>query len=474
MRCPRCDAQIKDTAALCNFCGQDLSVIHYVQRVSNAYYNMGLERAQVRDLSGAIVILKKSLQFNKKNTDARNLLGLIYYEMGEMVAALSEWVLSKYLQQDDNEADYYINYVQKNQTALDAANQTIKKYNSALAAAKAGNTDLAVIQLKKVVSLNQHFVRAHQLLALLYIHDQDYQKAAKCLNRARRIDFNNTMTLRYMQEVGDKIGSGASKSRDGSGTKKSSKKDSLANVIPVGTYKEEKKSLLPVVYVIIGAIVGIAVSFVLIRPTLQRVGNSGSQLSDTNNQLAVQSSQISGLKKEKEVLEEEKKALEKKIADADSESQKKSQSYEKLLKGINAYLANDKIQAAVEVSDCQKTDFATEEAQELYTKIGAVTEVQINQLVAQGRALMNESYNGAISTFKKVLKLDQNNQSAMYYMAYCYQRKGDNKKAKKWYGKAIQENDTTMLATQAERNLEKVNQALGQDTTTATATPVAE
>lgn len=69
--------------------------------------------------------------------------------MGETVAALSEWVLSKYLQADDNAADYYINTIQKNQTALDATNQTIKKYNSALAAAQAGNDDLAIIQLKK-------------------------------------------------------------------------------------------------------------------------------------------------------------------------------------------------------------------------------------------------------------------------------------------------------------------------------------
>ena len=138
MRCPKCDANVNDTSAVCGFCGQDLSIIHYVRRISNTYYNMGLEKAKVRDLSGAVVILKKSLQFNKKNTDARNLLGLVYYEMGETVAALSEWVLSKYLQPEENLADYYINTIQKNQTALDATNQTIKKYNAALAAAKGG------------------------------------------------------------------------------------------------------------------------------------------------------------------------------------------------------------------------------------------------------------------------------------------------------------------------------------------------
>ena len=196
MKCPRCDANITDDAEVCNFCGQDLDMIHYVRRISNAYYNMGLEKAQVRDLSGAVLVLKKSLEFHKYNTSARNLLGLVYNEMGETVAALSEWVLSRYLQPEHNRAEYYINVIQRNQTALDAVNQTIKKYNSALSAAKGGNEDLAVIQLKKVVSLNPKFVRAHQLLALLYMKSRDYAKAAKCLKRARRIDFNNTTTLR--------------------------------------------------------------------------------------------------------------------------------------------------------------------------------------------------------------------------------------------------------------------------------------
>ena len=61
MRCPRCDANVADTSIRCNFCGQDLSVVHYVRRVSNTYYNMGLEKAQVRDLSGAVSVLKKNV-----------------------------------------------------------------------------------------------------------------------------------------------------------------------------------------------------------------------------------------------------------------------------------------------------------------------------------------------------------------------------------------------------------------------------
>ena len=45
------------------------------QQIANSFYNLGLEKARIRDLSGAAQCLKKSLHFNKYQTDARNLLG---------------------------------------------------------------------------------------------------------------------------------------------------------------------------------------------------------------------------------------------------------------------------------------------------------------------------------------------------------------------------------------------------------------
>ena len=122
--------------------------------MSNRYYNDGLEKANVRDLSGAIISLKQSLKLNKNNMNARNLLGLVYYETGEAVAALGEWVISKNLKNNKNIADDYIRMVQSNPTKLDAMNQTIKKYNQALAYCYQDSLDLAVIQLKKVLSIN--------------------------------------------------------------------------------------------------------------------------------------------------------------------------------------------------------------------------------------------------------------------------------------------------------------------------------
>ena len=140
----------------------------YMKRIrcaSNSYYNLGLERARIRDLSGAVECLKRSLHLNKYNTDARNLLGLIYYEIGEVSDALVQWVISMNLQPDGNRADYYLEQIQRRAAILDVVSQNVKKYNQALMHAQSGSDDLAVLQLTKVVETTPNFVKAHLLLA---------------------------------------------------------------------------------------------------------------------------------------------------------------------------------------------------------------------------------------------------------------------------------------------------------------------
>ena len=75
----------------CSHCGMDVSIYKKIVKLSNTYYNMGLTKALNRDLSGAADALRRSVKLNKRNTDARNLLGLVYFEMGETVQAFSEW-----------------------------------------------------------------------------------------------------------------------------------------------------------------------------------------------------------------------------------------------------------------------------------------------------------------------------------------------------------------------------------------------
>ena len=200
MICYRCGCRLSEKD-FCTGCGADVGLYKRIMFMSNRFYNDGLERAAVRDLSGAMNSLRQSLKFNKNNIDARNLLGLIYFETGEVVEALGQWVISKNLRPNKNIADDYINLLQTSQARLDGFNQALKKYNQSLVYCYQDSKDLAVIQLKKILSVNPKYLRAHQLLSLLYIDAEEWEKAHKELLKCVQIDANNTMTLRYMREV---------------------------------------------------------------------------------------------------------------------------------------------------------------------------------------------------------------------------------------------------------------------------------
>ncbi len=195
---------------VCPNCGTSVATYKEILYTSNYLYNQGLEKAGVRDLSGAILCLKQSLWYNKDNLQARNLLGLIYYEIGETVAALCEWVISQNinnerLHQPDNLATYYLEEIQNNKQTMENIRASIERYNHALECCYSDNLDVAILQLKKVLGLNPHYLRARQLLSLLFIEKKDWKKAEKELHKCLRLDINNTTSLRYLKEVNEQL-----------------------------------------------------------------------------------------------------------------------------------------------------------------------------------------------------------------------------------------------------------------------------
>ena len=73
MFCYNCGCHLSEHD-FCTSCGADVSLYKKIMCMSNRFYNDGLEKAGVRDLTGAINSLRQSLKFNKNNIEARNLL----------------------------------------------------------------------------------------------------------------------------------------------------------------------------------------------------------------------------------------------------------------------------------------------------------------------------------------------------------------------------------------------------------------
>ncbi|EJX01670.1 hypothetical protein EVA_10224, partial [gut metagenome] len=207
MNCMNCGAFLTDMDLdYCTQCGCNVLIQKKVDYLSKYYYNQGLEKATIRDLSGAITCLRQSLTYNKANIQARNLLGLVYFETGEVVAALSEWVISKNLQSNRNLASEYIDKLQANSNKLAAINETIRKYNHALALCREGHEDMAAIQLRKILSQNSKLIKGYHLLALILMKDHEWNKARRILKKAARIDKTNTTTLRFLKEIDEQTG----------------------------------------------------------------------------------------------------------------------------------------------------------------------------------------------------------------------------------------------------------------------------
>lgn len=480
MNCPRCNAHVVFSKNRCNNCGQDLRDYRKIISVSNVYYNKGLSQAQVRDLSGAISSLKQSLQFNKYNTNARNLLGLIYYEVGEIVSALSEWVISKNLQEKNNDADMYIKELQSNPNKLESYNQTIKKYNSALFSAQHGDEDMAIIQLKKVVALNPKFIRATQLLALLYMmtdKKDNKVRAKKMLLQISKVDVTNTTTIRYLKELSDVHTKAEAVARKVEPKEPPARKtlprvdaDAYKTITP---YKEEKPSIMPFVNIVIGLVVGIALMGFLIIPQINanKASKANSEFKKYSEQKAASDSDLSTLKNDNKKLQEELEKVKKeneKLTGGDSQNATTMQdSYESFLKATNYYIQNDKLNAAKSLDKVNKETLASEDTKSFYDKIKEETYAAAsrdyylkgNQAYnGQGEYIGKRDYDKAISLLEKALEFDETNTDAIYFLGRCYQQKSEMDKAKEYYNKIITEYPTSRRIAEARSRLRELGE----------------
>lgn len=432
----------------CTGCGADITLQKRIVRISNLLYNQGLEKAMVRDLSGAIVCLKRSLKFNKENIDARNLLGLVYYETGEVVSALSEWVISKNMNVPGNAADGYIESLQSNKNKLDVINQTIRKYNQALQYCRQDNEDMAIIQLKKVLNQNPQLIKAYHLQALLYLKRQEYEKARKILKKAAYIDATNTTTLRYLQEV--EAATGISTSLDQKRKKKYAK-EKVNKLTGTTTYMSGNEMIIqPTTFrdssavatflnIFLGLILGGAIVWFLVVPgTKQSINASANkQVTDANSKMASEASKVQG-------LEEEIAGYQEKIDEANQtmrEANEKADSYEELLAAADLYITNpaNQSQAADALGEIDAKSL-TGAAKDLYDHMmEAISDYVYNDAVnAANTAYTNRNYEEAITQYKKALEAKPGDEWALLYLGHSYYQSGDTANANTAFQELIQ------------------------------------
>lgn len=445
----------------------DVVLYKKVIALSNMYFNDGLEKAKVRDLSGAIVSLHQCLKLNKNHIEARNLLGLIYYETGEAVIALKEWVISKNLCANKNIADEYIAFVQNNANRLDGINQTSKKFNQALKFCKQGSVDLAVIQLKKVLSINPKILQAHQLLALLYIEREELDKANRELERCYKIDTGNTITLRYRKELDDLL------ALIETGKAPNVKKNTASDVIKYQSGNEtiiqpinvkEPKVFSSIFNILCGVVIGLLVAWFLILPAQVQEEKAGldEDLKAVSEQLDLKNTRVTELEQEVAVLTSELENMNIQL-DEYVGTDGTLQSMENLILATTIYLAEPtNIEEITGYLDLIIMENIPEEMSSIFVNLYELLIGQVGPTISTNyynlgsQAYSSEEYEDAIMYLTKSYEYDATNGEALYSLAHSYRKNGDNEKAIELYEQVIALFPGSLKATNAQNYLSEL------------------
>lgn len=430
---------------------------------SNFWYNDGLRKANIRDLSGAIVSLRRSLQYNRSNIAARNLLGLVYYGRGDVVEALVEWILSKNFQSHDNIANYYISKVQEVPGELEEINQAVKKFNLSLDYAAQNGEDMAIIQLKKAIAVHPTYVKAYQLLALLYLKTEQYTAARQVLRTAHKLDTTDDFTLRYMHELNQIRKNRTVKFKENEKKDQQTVTYNIGNetiIQPVSTNFKERTGLHTVLNMLIGLVVGVAVMWFLVMPAVNssRQKELNKQTVEFSDQIATQDAQISALKKE---LEEYRSTSEE-SENAKATGESTQESYEIVMNIYKHYSDSDMSNAAMveELIKVNPDSLGTvglerynEMTEKLYPK-------QCDKIYSEAKDNFDaENYKDAISKLTQVLQMDEGygDGAAKLLLAQSYEKSGDKDQANALYQKLVEDYKDTDIATSAQAALDAQN-----------------
>ncbi len=423
------------------------------RQLSNLYYNRGLDKAQIRDLSGAVDLLEQSLKFDKGNIQARNLLGLVYFEMGEAVSALSEWVISKNLQPEDNIATEFIEKLRADQNKLAVINQTIKNYNDALKSCRKGDEDVAAISLRRVISQNPRLIKAYHLLALIYIKEGKYTRARKLLRRAQKIDKTNATTLRFLKEIDEKTGSVTR--LDGKSMRSAASDHKIVENVIQTVNVHESPVLISFLNIILGVAVGVLFTWFIILPSQRQAINrkANEKITEYSSKMASQQNTVEELQAQVQNSETTVTTANDQIEQAASQVT----SLENLLKTYEAYRDENYSEAADTFKKID-TDTLSADAMIIYETIkNDVQDFLYSKYVDDGKsAYEGGDWQSAIDNLAAARLIEDDDYAVIEYLANAYRLNSDTENAIATYQEIIDKYPDTRRAENAQKYIDEL------------------
>ena len=321
------------------------------------------------------------------------------------------------------------------------AKNSIALYNKALDSLQMGSEDIAIIELKKAISLNPEFYEAVNLLGICYSYINNKSKAAEMFNRVIEAEKNSVMALKYLELLDED----ESAQLD---TKKQKKRKEKPNRrVKFQIYKNKYLSNIdPKKDVVKSAVcfaAGALIVLVLCLIFMRGGGVSSAELEKMENEKNMLAQKNSELEEQYNKLNNDYNELQKNL-DAANEY---VDYYKVVLKlyEIDSLYRDGEIEKAADMLLILKTvDLKGDEKERFQTLYDRIMPQAAKKLFEEGTVLVNsgKKYSEALEKLKKIQLYKDNFEkmdAVLYYMGKCYQQLDDSRNALGTYQKLIQE-----------------------------------
>ena len=304
-------------------------------------------------------------------------------------------------------------------------------------------------------------MQARQLLALLYMNSQEWEKAKKELEKAHSIDANNTMTLRYLKEVDEMMPAEEEHARK--------RKEAIVYqsgndtvIQPLG--KKDRSWLQTLVNMLIGVVIGVGIAWFLVLPARiqQAQEEVNARYKAVSEQLDAKNVQVNELTTQINELTQEKDSLSSSLSAAQADRvqiQANTELIEAVLMHMNGTGDEMAVADALEKIDREyMQNEATESFKALYDALkGSVGKVVARKSYDAGYAAFRaEEYDTAITNLERAYAYDPTNGEALYNLGNSYNKLGDLDKAVEIYEQVIALFPGTQKARKSEGYIKEI------------------
>ena len=337
--------------------------------------------------------------------------------------------------------------LESNKNMPDNIRNSIVLYNKALDDFKAKSEDIAIIQLKKAISLNPEFHEAINLLGIFYTYVGDYQNAADTFKKVINKENNCVKAIEYLKEVDpnyevpfeskEDIKSNKEKKKSKKPEKKIKEKKYIS---PDKAIDFEKFKISDVIKIGAGFVLGAILVFVLTL-TIYSNREKGDE-SRKNDNLPPQTNNEDEVYKERFYqLSEEYSILSTQLEQLKKESEYYLNVYR--LTEAEELLEEEKyVEAADKLVLLKDADFGDKEHERFNLIYDEVIDKATWVAFKEGRDLLEvKVYEEAVDKFSKVESYVDDWEHLHYnlfYMGVCYENLNNIQKALEYYNKAVE------------------------------------